>query len=49
MRSNVLGAIFSGLIAGYLVYGKHTIAAGDTGFALNQILAFSSTLLSLFR
>lgn len=49
IRTDALGGIFGGIIAAYLVYGNHSIAAGDTGFALNQVLAFSYTLLGLVR
>lgn len=49
IRTDALGGIFSGVIGAYLVYGNHNITAGNTGFALNQILAFSFTLLGLVR
>ena len=49
IRTDLLGGIFSCAVATYLVYGNHDIPAGDIGFALNQILAFSSTLLTLVR
>lgn len=44
-----MGGLFSGIVGAYLVYGSHAIAAGDTGFALNQMLNFSSILLVLVR
>lgn len=52
VRSDTLSGIFSGLVGAYLVYGGGSggaFAAGDVGFALNQILAFSETLLQLVR
>ena len=49
VRTDVLGGVFSGVIGAYLVYGNHKIAAGNTGFALNQILVFSFHLLGLVR
>lgn len=49
VRSNACGGLFSGLVCVYLVYGNNGIIASDIGFALNQILAFSSTLLYFVR
>lgn len=49
IRSDVCGGLFSGLVSAYLVYGNDTIIASDIGFALNQILAFSGTLLYFVR
>lgn len=49
IRTDCLGALFSGIVGAYLVYGDHAIAASHVGFALNQVLIFSSSILALVR
>ncbi|KAJ7657330.1 hypothetical protein DFH06DRAFT_1297973 [Mycena polygramma] len=44
IRIDMLGSVFFGGLAVYLVYIKHT-GAGDTGFVLNMSIAFTQVLL----
>ncbi|KAJ6468064.1 P-loop containing nucleoside triphosphate hydrolase protein [Mycena vitilis] len=48
IRIDMLGSVFFGGLAVYLVYIKHT-GAGDTGFVLNMSIAFTQVLLWVVR
>lgn len=48
IRIDMLGAVFSGIISTYLVYGGH-LEAGYAGFTLSIVLSFTSQLLTWVR
>ncbi|KZS96535.1 P-loop containing nucleoside triphosphate hydrolase protein [Sistotremastrum niveocremeum HHB9708] len=48
VRMDTLGAVFSGIVAAYLVYGRD-LNSGSVGFTLSLISAFSSMLLGWVR
>lgn len=48
IRMDSLGAIFSGVVATYIVYGSH-VQAGYAGFTLSVVLAFSRQILGWVR
>lgn len=48
VRIDILGAIFSGIVSTYLVYGDH-LEAGYAGFTLNIVLSFTRQILVWVR
>ncbi|KAI5991472.1 hypothetical protein EDD15DRAFT_2275310 [Pisolithus albus] len=48
VRIDLIGALFTGALAAYLVYGR-TSEAGNVGFSLNMAIGFSSMILYWVR
>lgn len=48
IRIDLIGALFTGALAAYLVYGR-TSEAGNVGFSLNMAIGFSSMILYWVR